>query len=95
MGFQPASNAFEKLLFNLAGVKYKTLVRIALNWNSIVGTLLSQRTEIVKYDNNILFVGVSNSVWLQELILRKPLLIKDIKKKTGISLKDIVFFIKS
>lgn len=95
MSFRPAGNAFEKLIFALAGDKYRKLVELALKWNSIVGPLLSQKTEIARIDKDVLFVGVSNSVWLQELVLRKPLLLSDLKKKAGIHLNDIVFFIKS
>ncbi len=90
-----AGNAFEKLLYNLAGDKYRILVKIALNWKKIVGPLLAQRTELTRFSNNILYVGVSNSVWLQELMLKRPQLLMDLKNNTGIDIKDIIFFIKT
>lgn len=95
MSFTSAGNAFEKLIVSLAGGKYKDLVKIALNWKILVGSLLAQRTEITRYTNDVLYIGVSNSVWLQELMLKRPHLLLELKKRTNLKIKDIVFFIKT
>jgi len=40
------------------------------------------------------FVSVKNNVWMQELVLRKAEIIKDIKGKFNITLNNIVFSIE-
>ncbi|MDY6915311.1 MAG: DUF721 domain-containing protein [Candidatus Cloacimonadota bacterium] len=86
-----AGDALKQLLYSIAGEKYKDLVTISINWEGIVGKLLAERTNIKSLRHNTLFVGVSNNVWLQELVLRKQQIIEDIKLTLNIPLKDIVF----
>ncbi|HCX73377.1 MAG TPA: hypothetical protein DHM37_06655 [Candidatus Cloacimonas sp.] len=94
MSFLFAGDAIKKLVYSIAGEKYRDLVTIRFNWERIVGKLLAERTNLKKLQHQTLFVGVTNNVWMQELVLRKQQIIEDIKLMLGISLKDIVFFLE-
>ena len=95
MSFIRSGGAIQNLLYSIAGEKYENLVTIALAWKKIVGNIVAERSEIQKIDNNILFIAVNNSVWLQEMVLTKKIIIAKIKQRLGIELKDIVFFLKN
>ena len=94
MDFIPVGNALHKLVFELAGTEFRDLVRIAFGWKKIVGKILSQRTAIQKLEKKILFVSVTNNVWMQELILNKSKIITKIKSISNVEIEDIIFFIK-
>lgn len=95
MKFSRAGNAIQTLVYRIAGADHQDLVAVAWSWRRIVGSLLADRTEIVKMENNVLFIAVSNNVWMQELILQKYRIIGAIKRRAGVSLSDIIFFIKT
>lgn len=81
------------LLFRLAGNKYRDLVIIALNWSFVVGKLLSERSSILKFENKILYIKVSNHVWLQEFVLRKPDILKKLQEKVNVEIDNILFMV--
>ncbi|MCK9328583.1 MAG: DUF721 domain-containing protein [Candidatus Cloacimonetes bacterium] len=85
------NSSIKNLLFRIAGNKYQELVVIALNWKYIVGNLLSERSQILKYERKILYVKVCNHVWMQEFILHRPDIIKKMKEKTNIEIDNILF----
>lgn len=94
MAFVLVDNRFHQVLYRLAGEKYSRFVRLSLSWKRIVGELLAERSQPLRLENQVLFVGVQNSSWMQELILLKA----DILSKyaqSGEDLSDIVFIIKS
>ncbi|MBN1327743.1 MAG: DUF721 domain-containing protein [Candidatus Cloacimonetes bacterium] len=95
MTFVRAGNLLSDLLINLAGEQYQDLLRIAFSWRDVVGNLLEERTKLVKLEHNVLFVAVSNNVWMQELILDKHRIIAHLKRVTGIGLENIIFRIGS
>lgn len=64
---------------------------LALGWKDLLGELLAERARIRKLENNTLFVTVRDNVWMQELVLRKTQLTRDIKRKFNIALDNIVF----
>lgn len=94
MDFIRTGNVLHKLVHTIAGEEYKDFVSIVFGWKRIVGELLAERATIHKIEKNVLFVSVSNNVWMQELVLRKFQLMSDIQSVLGIELKDIVFFLK-
>jgi len=49
-------------------------------WDDIVGGQIAKRAQPDKLRNRILFVRVSNSVWMQELQTMKPMLLERIRK---------------
>lgn len=95
MAFKPVDNGFSRVIYRLGGDKYHDFIRIFLAWRGIVGDLLSERSHPVKLAKRVLFVGVENSTWMQELILLKPEILKKCQIVLNNELDDIVFIIKS
>ena len=61
-------------------------------WEEVVGKNIARRARAVSVRNEILFVNVQNSVWLQELALLKEGIIEKINSLVGKQvIKDIVF----
>ena len=61
-------------------------------WEEAVGKNISRRAKAVSLRNDILFVHVQNSVWLQELSLLKEGIIEKINTLVGKDVvRDIVF----
>ncbi|OPX26138.1 MAG: hypothetical protein B1H06_06095 [Candidatus Cloacimonas sp. 4484_143] len=94
MRFVKTGNAVKDLVFNIAGKENHDLVAVAFGWKTIVGNLLAERASIVKLENGVLFIAVSNNVWMQELVLRRSQLISDINRILHVRLSNIVFFMK-
>ncbi len=93
MDLMYAGNAWKSVVYKIAGEDKKDFVTLAFGWKKIVGKLLAERTNLHKLENQVLFVSVYNSVWLQELILRKTQIKKDIESVLKLNLKEIVFFV--
>lgn len=89
-----SGGSWRKLVYEIAGDEYHDFVTLAFGWKKIVGNILAQKAEIHKLEKQVLFVSVSNNVWMQELILRKYQIMEDIKLMLHIHLRDIVFFIE-
>jgi len=87
-------NAVKDLVYRISGEENHDLITIAFGWKSIVGKLLAERAEIIKLENDVLFIAVSNNVWLQELVLRRSQLLSDVNKILHVKLSNIVFFLK-
>jgi len=94
MRFVKTGNAVKDLVFNIAGKENHDLVAVAFGWKTIVGNLLAERASIVKLENGVLFIAVTNNVWLQELVLRRSPLVSDINRILHVRLSNIVFFMK-
>jgi len=94
MKFNKAGNAIRSLVYRIAGSQYQEIVAVSFCWKKILGTLLSERTELKKIEKKVLFVTVSNNVWMQELVLSKQELIRQIRQHSGVELDDIVFFLE-
>lgn len=88
-----ARTALQKLVYSLAGNKYKDLVTIALSWNSIVGKIMAERSSIVKYENSILFIKAVNHAWMQEFVIKKNEILKEFNNRSRVKIKDIIFFV--
>lgn len=95
MDFTPNRSAIQKLVYNIAGEENRDFISLAFGWKSIVGKLLSEKAFIHKIENNVLFVAVTNNVWMQELVLQKEMIKAKIYLLLKIKLSDIVFFITS
>jgi len=91
MAFSNAGSSFQDIALRLAGTEYRELVVLALGWKDLLGELLAERARIRKLENKTLFVSVKNNVWMQELVLRKAELTRDINRKFNITLNNIVF----
>jgi predicted nucleic acid-binding Zn ribbon protein len=61
-------------------------------WEEAVGGNIARRAKAVSVRNEILFVVVQNSAWLQELSLLKEGIIEKVNSAVGTEIvKDIVF----
>ena len=87
-------NTVKDLVFSIAGEENHDLIAIAFGWKKIVGNLLAERASIVKLEKGVLFIAVSNNVWMQELVLRRSQLINDINKILHVELSNMVFFLR-
>ncbi len=63
-------------------------------WEDLVGPLLAERSFISHLDQNVLFVGVTNSTWMQEYVILKQPLITKLQDRGFSQVTDIVFVIK-
>ncbi len=95
MSWQNAGRGVKSLLLKIAGDRYKDLVLFALSWERVVGSTMAERSSVERFHNHILYVGVTNSVWLQELSLNKPLILERLNREHRGKIKDIVYYIKS
>ncbi len=93
MKFLKAGDTLFKLIYGIAGDKYKDFVNAYIVWKKVVGKKLSQHSKVKKLKDNTLFVGVSNSVWLQELLLLKRKILKDLNNNLDFEISEIVFYI--
>ena len=85
------NSGIKNLLFRLAGEKYHEIVVIALAWEPLVGGLLSERSKIFKFERNILYVKITNHVWMTEFVVLKPKILCDLREKTGIQIDNVLF----
>jgi len=52
-------------------------------WDATVGELVAQRTRPVGIRDGVLFVEVSSSVWMQELVLLRDEIVERLNEKLG------------
>ncbi|MDD4147779.1 MAG: DUF721 domain-containing protein [Candidatus Cloacimonetes bacterium] len=94
MTFVLANQRFNKIIYQIAGEKYNRFIHVYLGWKKIVGPLLAERSQPIKLENDVLFVGVQNSSWMQELVLLKTDIIAKYANY-GEQLQDIIYLIQS
>ena len=67
-------------------IEQKELLRAARaqrayrDWEKVVGEMLAKHTQPEKYENGILWVLISGSVWAQEINMRKDTIIEKLNK---------------
>lgn len=57
--------------------------RIVENWEAIIGPIISKNAKIIKYQNNILYIKTTSSIWKTELLSRKEEIIDLVNKAIG------------
>lgn len=68
--------------------------RLLSVWEDAVGEGVAKRAEPIRIRNQVLYLKVANSVWMQQLQFMKGLILEKLHQKTGTdSLRDIRFFI--
>jgi len=82
----------KNFVFRIAGEKYHDFVVIRFAWASVVGELQAQRTQLSRYEKNVLFVKVTDHVWRQDLFLSKSKYLEELRAATSIDIHDIKFF---
>jgi len=95
MSLVPIDRTIDRIIKLIAGDKYKEFIDIYRNWKPVVGALLAEKSHPIKYENSVIYVLVSNNVWLQELVLMKSKIKQDLKSKLKTKINDIVFFIRT
>ncbi|MFO7809781.1 MAG: DUF721 domain-containing protein [Candidatus Delongbacteria bacterium] len=74
-------------------VKLKVIVRVLKAWRSAVGEKLSKITEVIKFENEILYIKVKSSVWRNEFFHIENEIKEKLKKDLrNIKIKKIIFF---
>ncbi len=70
----------------------KTILKILKAWDETVGEKLCKVTRVIKYENNILFVHVTSSVWRNEFFHIEEEIKSKLRGKLGnIKIIKIVF----
>lgn len=95
MAFASIQSKISQLLYRVGGEEHRRFIQLFLAWENVVGKLLAERSHPIKVEHDILFVGVENSAWLQELTLLKSKILSAYKELTRVELSDIVFITKS
>ncbi len=63
-------------------------------WAEAVGEGVAERTQPMRIEKGVLFLKVTNSVWMQQLQFMKEFILKKLHEKTGIDLvQDLRFYI--
>ncbi|MBC8312660.1 MAG: DUF721 domain-containing protein [Candidatus Cloacimonetes bacterium] len=93
--FTSAKKIIENLIRNISKNKFSREIKIGLLWSQAIGKILSQKAFVSKLEKDILFVNVTNNVWLQELVLNKLEILEKINKKLNPKeqIKEIIFSI--
>ncbi|MDP2173344.1 MAG: DciA family protein [Candidatus Cloacimonadaceae bacterium] len=95
MSFNSINRICSRIVLSLAGEKYRSFIILYSKWRDIVGDLLAERSHPIKFQKSILYVGVQNNSWMQELILHKQTLLVQCRQYINEELTDIIFVIRS
>ena len=95
MALNSIDSLASRLIFRLGGEEHERFIRLYLGWKRVVGELLAERSHPVKIERDILFVGVENNAWMQELNLMKTKIIKEYKSQYHEEIQDIVLMIRA
>jgi predicted nucleic acid-binding Zn ribbon protein len=95
--FTRVDKILDDLIEQFSEAGFSREIKIGLLWSKSVGRLLANKSQIYRLENDVLFVLVADNVWLQELVLRKPQIIKKINKSLPDKeqIKDIIFSLSS
>ena len=73
--------------------RLKLIVRILRAWRSAVGEKLSKITEVIKFENGVLYIKVKSSVWRNEFFHIEAEIKEKLKRDLkNIKIKKIMFF---
>ncbi len=90
----PALNAvFETVIASSPEFsRLKTIMRILRAWDETVGEKLRRVTRVIKYENSVLFIRVTSSVWRNEFFHIEDEIKNRLRGKLGdIKITKIVF----
>lgn len=77
------SSEVDNIVARIIGRKAMREYEAFKSWNAIVGEHVAQNSVPIKVENGVLYVSVKNSVWRQELSMRKPQILKKIEEEFG------------
>ncbi len=88
-------NIIDKTIDDLGLRKSMQEIASITVWPRVVGDLIASKTKPKKVSGSKLWVEVSSSVWMNELLYWKPRLVSRINKALGSKvIKDIIFINK-
>ncbi len=79
----------------VAGEKYRDFALILLHWRACVGKGMDARSRVEKFENGILYISVVDNNWLQEFFLLKQDILDRLHERTGLALRDVIFYLKN
>lgn len=85
----------QSVIARLAGERYAEFARIYMLWKELVGPLLAEKSHPIKLEGSVLYVGVANNAWMQELVLLKAKIMAQCNHKHHCNLTDIVFTLRT
>jgi predicted nucleic acid-binding Zn ribbon protein len=71
--------------------EYKQFQQLLKCWSEVVGATVGQQTRPYSISRDVLYVATSSSVWAQELIFKRRLILKKLNAQLSSSLADIHF----
>jgi predicted nucleic acid-binding Zn ribbon protein len=84
-----------EVLEDLGVAKRLEEFKAVAQWEKVAGRKIAERSQAVDVQNKTLIVEVENNVWMQELVLLKPQILKKLAKAAkGSPIKDIRFRLK-
>lgn len=96
MALTLAKRNIRNLLFQIVGEDKKDFVLINLAWKKIVGKIIADKSYVLSLKENILFIGVKNNIWMQELLLQKEFLMEELNKVVSkVRIEQIIFTLKT
>ncbi len=85
----------QPFLLKIAGERYRDFALALLHWKACVGKGMNACSRVEKYENGILYISVVDNIWLQEFFLLKEQIMDRLHKRTGLVLRDIIFYLKN
>lgn len=58
-------------------------LRVARQWESIVGTIMAARSSPERFDHGVLWIAATSSVWAQEIRLRREEIVARLNTAAG------------
>lgn len=87
---RPISGIINKVMLSMGMSGNYNGWMVVTNWESIVGKMIAKEAEAIRFEDGCLFVAVADSVWRQELAMKKDSLLKKIQSYPyGNSVKQI------
>ena len=81
---------FSSRLKRLGVMEEQVQLKIYQEWNKVAGETVARNTRPIKLKYGVLTVAVRSGVWMQELSLLKPVLLRKLKELTkDDSIKDL------
>ncbi len=91
-GLFPVSEIIPRVIKSIGLKKKADEIQVMLDWDSIVGSLIAEKTKPAGVRRGVLKVLVESSAWMNELQLMKPEIIAKIERRFGRNkIKDIRF----
>ena len=65
--------------------------RLSAAWTVVCGPAMAQRGQVVGYEDETVFVHVTDSLWLQQMLSMRPVLERELAAAAGLPVRTIHF----